>query len=200
MKILLLYTARSGSTSILNYFSKVKPEYTCYNEPWYTFMIQQLYNGNRIDYNELIKEDNIFVKTTYRNLPVALEQLIDDFDKVIFLLRRDMVEQVESSILAFKEDNYSNRTKRNYAVYTITDDEFIDMTETYTLLSEQMISDSMKYSKPLFYYEDLFNGDFTPLFNELGIEYNSKYFDEFLDISNRYRIGVIETKNVNTLI
>jgi hypothetical protein len=32
MKILLFYTPRTGSTSILNYFEKLNPNYECFNE------------------------------------------------------------------------------------------------------------------------------------------------------------------------
>ena len=195
MKILLLYTARSGSTSILNYFSKIKPEYECFCDPWYNW-----HTSDKINYNDLICRDNIFVKSTYNFLPVTIEQAVADFDKVIILLRRDLKEQVESSILAFKENKYLDTTKRKYAVYTITEEELSDSVDIFTLLNKTLREISNVYGKPLFYYEDLFYEDFTPMLEELNIEKHPIYFDELLNNSNRYRIGVAEIKEINTLI
>ena len=42
MKILLLYTPRCGSTSILKYFEKIKTEYECFNEPWFEWMVENI--------------------------------------------------------------------------------------------------------------------------------------------------------------
>ena len=53
---------------------------------------------------------------------------------------------------------------------------------------------------PIFYYEDLYYGNFNSLFNELEIEYNQLYYKEFLDTTNKYRIGDVIVKKTNTLI
>jgi hypothetical protein len=169
MKILLFYTPRTGSTSILNYFEKLNPNYECFNEPWFEWMIENLHK-NKIEYSELISKKNIFIKSTYKTIPISLDTLVNDFDKIIILLRKNQKEQVESSILAHKEYSFLNSSPRLYSTYNITD------------------------------YEDLYYNDFTPLFNELNIEHNEEYFNEYLNTSKKYRIGDIVTKKTNSLI
>ncbi len=187
MKILLLYTPRCGSTSILKYFSKIRSEYKCFNEPWFDWMINKVYNGEVLDYDKIILEDNIFIKSSYRTLPVEIYRIIKDFDKVIILLRKNMNEQIESSVLAHKEESFMNTSKRKYLVENITDSEYNYMKDRYVFLNYTLNELSIKYNIPKFYYEDLYYEDFTPLFKELNIKYNEEYFKEFLDISKRYR-------------
>ena len=200
MKIILIYTPRSGSTSILNYFSKIKPEYSCYNEPWFSWMQENLYK-EVIDYQKVISQDNVFVKTTLKMLPVSLEQVTKDFDKVIFLLRRNKKEQVESAALVTIENAYLNYNKRQYWVESIEENEINRLNDRYDFLNQSLIKASQDFNKSLYYYEDLYNGDFTPLFNELGIEYNEEVFNEFLNLNKRYRIDEdLETKKNKTLL
>ena len=56
------------------------------------------------------------------------------------------------------------------------------------------------FGSGMFCYEDLYYGNFNPLFNEFEIEYNELYYKEFLDTTNKYRIGDIITKKTNSLI
>jgi hypothetical protein len=199
MKILLLYTPRSGSTSILKYFQKVKPEYECYNEPWFEFMQSNVYN-KKITYLDLCNEDNIFVKSAYATLPVELETTLNDFDKIIILLRKNKKEQVESCILAHNELSFLNYKPRKYSTFTITDNELKKISERYDFLNESLLNFSKVNKLPVFYYEDLYYDSFTPLFEELGIEYNEECYSEFLDVTNKYRVGDLEEKQTNTLI
>lgn len=199
MKILLIYTARTGSTSIFNYFQKMKLEYECYNEPWFAWMINFVYEGKKIDYNDIIKKKNIFIKCTFKNLPTTIDNLVKDFDKIIILLRKNTKEQSESSILVNKERSYLDMSPRKYRTYNITDFELNDTISLYLDLNSKLKSISEEYQIPLFYYEDLYYNDFTPLFNELGLEYNSEYFKEHLDVSNKYRIGDLTKKDIKLL-
>ena len=200
MKIILIYTARSGSTSILKYFSKLKPEFECFNEPWFPWMITNVYNGERIEYDELIKKNNIFVKTTPVNCPVSFETLIKDFDKVLFLLRKNKKEQVESNILLQKESSFLDTSKRKYKTFNITEHEMEIVSEKYDNLNTLIETASSQHSLPLFYYEDLYYGSFDKLFSELELPYDEKYYQEFLNISNRYRTETVEVKKDYTII
>ena len=199
MKILLLYTPRAGSTSILKYFEKIKTEYECFNEPWFDWMIENVHK-NKNEYSDLITKENIFVKSAYKTLPVSLDTLLTDFDKIVILLRKNQKEQVESSILVHKEATFLNSIPRNYNVYNIMDDEFQKTYDRYSFLNETLFNFGTLNNLPIFYYEDLYYGDFNPLFNELEIEYNELYYKEFLDTTNKYRIGDIISKKTNTLI
>ena len=199
MKILLLYTPRSGSTSILKYFEKIKTEYECFNEPWFEWMVENIHK-NKNEYADLITKNNIFVKSAYKTLPVSLDTLLTDFDKIVILLRKNQKEQVESSILVHKEATFLNSIPRNYNVYNIMDDEFQKTYDRYSFLNETLFNFGTLNNLPIFYYEDLYYGDFNPLFNELEIEYNELYYKEFLDTTNKYRIGDIIAKKTNSLI
>ena len=199
MKILLLYTPRCGSTSILKYFEKIKTEYECFNEPWFEWMVENIHK-NKNEYVDLITKQNIFVKSAYKTLPVSLDTLLTDFDKIVILLRKNQKEQVESSILVHKEESFLNNTPRNYNLYNITDDEFQTTYDRYSFLNETLFNFGTLNNLPIFYYEDLYYGDFQPLFDELELEYNNLYYKEFLDTTNKYRIGDIISKKTNTLI
>lgn len=199
MKIALIYIARTGSTSLLNYFAKLKPNYVCYNEPWFPWAKKNIHTENT-EYNELIKNDNLFIKSTLTHLPCSLETLISDFDTVIFLIRKDLKSQIESHILVNKEMSYLNTTKRKYNIHNITESEIEHYSEITNNHIQKIKTTSNTYNVPLFYYEDLYYGDFQPIFDELGIVYNKEYYDEYLNISNKYRIGNMDIKNHKTLI
>ena len=200
MKIILVYTPRSGSTSILKYFSKLKSDYECFNEPWFSWMISNVYNGNTLNYNDVLRKDKVFIKTSPATCPVSLETLIKDFDKVIFLLRKDKKEQVESSILVHNESSFLNKTKRKYNLYQITQHERDEMSKRYDGHNTLIETTAAKHNLPLYYYEDLYYGSFNRLFEELDLHYNEQYYNEFLNISNRYRNGTTEIKTDNTII
>lgn len=197
MKILLIYTPRSGSTSLLKYFKSVKKEYKCYNEPWFGWMIKRY---GDIEYDDLILDQNIFVKSTISNLPVSIDQAVNDFDKVIFLLRRDIEQQVESIILVNNNQSFLDSTKRIYDTSVINDGSYESGKENLKIYNEQIINLSKKYNKSLYYYEDLYYKNFESLFNELDIIYDKEYFEKYLDIKNRYRINEIIKKNKKTLL
>jgi hypothetical protein len=199
MKILLLYTPRSGSTSILKYFQKIKPEYECFNEPWFKWMVENVHQ-NEIEYSELISKKNIFVKSAYKTLPVSLNDLIIDFDKIVILLRKNQKEQVESSILVHKENNFLNNSLRLYNIYNITDEELKSTNERYDFLNKTLTEFANFNNLPIFYYEDLYYNDFTPLFDELNLEHIHLYYEEFLNIDKRYRIGEYINKETKTII
>jgi hypothetical protein len=199
MKIALIYTARSGSSSIFKYFEKSKPNYICYNEPWFWWSKEHRYNGNT-DYDELIKNDNLFIKSTLSTLPCSLDKIFSDFDKVIFLLRKDFQAQLESTILVNKERTYLNHTQRKYKTYSISESEIKEYTELININTKTIKDASNNYNSSLFYYEDLYYGDFKPLFDELELEYNQEYYEEYLNVSKKYRLGDIEIKDKTSLI
>ena len=137
MKILLIYTPRTGSTSIFKYFQKMKLDYECYNEPWFAWMITFVYEGKKIDYNDVIKKKDVFIKSTFKNLPTTIDNLVKDFDKIIILLRKNTKEQSESSILVNKERSYLDMSHRKYRTYDITDFELNDTISLYLDLNSK---------------------------------------------------------------
>jgi len=204
MKIALIYTARSGSSSIFKYFEKIKPEYKCYNEPWFWWTKLNRYKEENTDYKTLLLNNNLFIKSTLSSLPVSLETIIKDFDKVIFLMRKNFKEQLESTILVNKERTYLNHKKRKYKLYSITNAEIEEYTKLINGNIDKINDTALKYNLPIFYYEDLYFDSFDSIFKELELNYDSEIFTEFLDKTNKYRIGDLldapETKSENTII
>lgn len=199
MKIILIYTPRSGSTSIFKYFEKLKPDYLCFNEPWFEWMQANLHKKN-ITYNDVISNKNVFVKSTYKTLPVSLEQIIKDFDKVFILLRKNKEEQIQSYALTEMENSYLNYEKRTYNIPSISNESLIELTQRYDFLNEKLTFFSKKFNIPLFFYEDLYYGNSFPyFFSELGVKYDQTYFDEYLNINKRYKEGEFKSKKIKTL-
>jgi len=195
MRIILIYIPRSGSTSILKYFSKLKPEYECISDPWFEWMNENVH-FRKYQYDELILKENVFIKVTYKKLPVSITRIVKDFDKVIFLLRRGVKEQIESMVFATITQSFTDTSKKKYWDGVDSPemvDDFIFLTETFQTWANV-------YDKPLFYYEDLFYGDFDLIFKELGIGFDERYFNEYLNKLNRYREGTLEQNNEKRLI
>ncbi len=59
----MLYYPRSGSTSIIRYYEKIRPNYKIINQPW-TPLISKLEDRRKISYNEIISYENVLVKST----------------------------------------------------------------------------------------------------------------------------------------
>jgi len=200
MKIALIYTPRSGSTSILKYFQKTKPDFKCYNEPWFDWMQKNLYNED-ISYQKIISIENVFIKSAYKTLPVSLEQIIKDFDKVVFLLRKNKKEQVESAALLGRENDFLNHSKRKYWVESIDEEEREIIDNRYDFLNETLTKCAIDNNKAIFYYEDLYYGSFDDFFKEMELPFNQEVFYEFLNKKNRYRENEeMESKKTKTII
>ena len=196
MKIALIYTPRCGSTSIFEYFKKLKPDYVCHKEPWFT----TVNGGNIIDYDKILLENNIFIKSTYKHLIVPIEKILNDFDKVIFLSRRDKRKMVESLINANNGFNYFDRSKRKYWTGYMNEDEIKEKIQMYDLIDKTLSDLAVKHNTKMFYYEDLYYKDFTPILEELDLDLVQPHFDDILDLKNKYRIeGELETKKHTTI-
>ena len=199
MKILLLYAPRCGSTSILKYFEKSKVEYKCFNEPWYEWMVEN-HHKERYVYEELISKENIFVKSSYRTFPLPFEKALEDFDKVLILLRKDRKRQLESYIVTHKQRAFLDYSRRGYWVDSITEEEWSYFTKSYEEGINRLLDFSSKHRVPIYWYEDLYFDSFDPLFKELDLEYNQGYYEEFLSTSKKYRIEDVYNKKTASLI
>jgi hypothetical protein len=163
-------------------------------------MVNSVYNGKILSYEDVILEENVFIKSTYKTLPVSVDQAVNDFDKTIILLRKNITEQIESSIITHNERSFLDTSCRKYFLEDISEDEYEHTLDRFKFLNDMFNEQSKRHNIPIFYYEDLYYGDFTPLFNELDIEYKVDDFNEFLNISKRYRIGTLEPKKNKTII
>ena len=60
MKILVLYTARSGTNHICDYFLRQNPNYKYFNQPFTTYQEDGIV---RVSYEDCIKHDNVLIKS-----------------------------------------------------------------------------------------------------------------------------------------
>jgi hypothetical protein len=198
MKILILYTPRSGTNSIASYFLKQNPNYEYFNQPFTLY----LENGIRCAlYSECIKHDNVLVKSeisNFLNLNIGVEQLLLDFDKVVLISRKNKRDQSISLILANSSENFLDNTKRDYFVGGVSNSTIDDTIDRLTNNHNRLINFTHN-SFRFFYYEDLFYGDFSELFKYLEIEHIEGDFDKILDIKNKYRSKDLSSKTTKTL-
>ena len=205
MKILLLYIPRAGSTSILRYFKSVKPNHTIINQPW-SELIVELTKSNMINYKDLIKYDNIFVKSdigSFNKENIDLECVKSDFDKIIILDRKDKEKQIESLIHAKHNNSFLESSKYWFddnCKYTINEAEKLSVEKGISKLKKQIPTLTKILNAKFYYYEDLFFGDFSDILSYLEIDYNEEYFNLYLDKKNKYRLGDTIPKENKSLI
>jgi hypothetical protein len=200
MRILMLYTPRSGSTSILKYYAKINPEYTIVSQPW-SNLVSELEIQNKVDYNQIVSNKNTFIKSSiglffYKQIPYEIVK--QDFDKIFVLSRKNHKEQTESFAHATKHNSFLEDNK-----YLIDGnlDFFIDeMDKTLTGEKNRIHELEGNLNAKVFYYEDLYYNSFEELFNYLEIEYDEELFKEFLDIKNRYRLDDVNVKKNKSLL
>jgi hypothetical protein len=197
----MLYTPRCGSTSILRYFKKIKPEFEIINQPW-SKAISELENRKQLKYSDIIKKNNIFVKSTINvifELKFSILNIKNDFDKIIILDRKDTKEQLESYAWAEKHKSFLESSK--YLMDYNLDSNTYEICNNILLREKTKIEFLKKeLNAKLFYYEDLYYGNFDKLFSYLEIDYLEEYYKMFLDIKNRYRLNDSDIKTIKTLM
>ena len=198
MKILVLYTARSGTNHICDYFLRQNPDYKYFNQPFTSYREDGIV---RVSYKECIKHDNVLIKSAISNfekLNISKEQVLLEFDKVLLISRKNKKEQAISYIIAGNAKNFLNKNKRSYYVEGI-DDDTISTIEEFKVKQHSKLLNFMDNSFRFFYYEDLYYGEFSALFEYLDIKFIQKDFDDILDIKNKYRYKDLLSKTVKTL-
>jgi hypothetical protein len=199
MKILILYTARSGTNSISDYFLKQNTDYKYFNQP---FTLYQENGIKRTSYDECIKYNKVLVKseiTNFKKLNINKEKIKLDFDKVVLISRKNKIEQSISSLISAESENFLDKTKKSYfidGIDKLTLEKVIDHQNKCQILLEEFLDDEFRF----FYYEDLFYGNFDKLFEYLNIMYIEDDFSSILDNKNRYKIKELIGKTINTLI
>jgi hypothetical protein len=199
MKILILYTPRSGTNSIASYFLKQNTNYEYFNQPFSQYEEEGI---RHITYKQCLEYDNVLVKSDISNfvrLDISVEQLLLDFDKVVLISRKNKTEQSISFIIALIRHNFLDKSKRSYFTGNIDTgkiEEAIKQFEDWQIMLE-------KYSNiniPLFYYEDLYYDNFSKLFEFLEIKYLEEDYKNILDIKNKYKTKDLEKKETKTLV
>jgi hypothetical protein len=199
MKILILYTARSGTNSISDYFLKQNPHYKYFNQP---FTIYQESGIKRTSYDNCIKYNDVLIKSeisNFKKLNITKEKIKKDFDKVLLISRKDKTEQSISCLMAVESENFLDRTKKSYFIDGI-DRNLLKATIEHQKKCENMLDDYLDDLFPFFYYEDLYYHSFEKLFEYLNIKYIDIDFENILNKKNRYKNNNLYNKNINTII
>ena len=139
MKILILYTPRSGTNSIASYFLKQNTNYEYFNQPFSQYEEEGI---RHVTYEQCLKYDNVLVKSDISNfvrLNISVEQLLLDFDKVLLISRKNKKEQSISLIIATTRHNFLDKSKRPYFTGGINDD-------TIENVKDDIINNLAKYS------------------------------------------------------
>ncbi len=170
MKICILSTGRSGSTSLYRALSKHLPtNYYCVLEPFNTNA-----NNSVNDQKSIIEsKENVLIKTLieHTQTDVHIEEMhtwiFDHFDEVILLDRLDKQLQVES----FSYQEYRNdlrwHDKKRYRMELVPK-EIIETNVKRLEKSTNKINElSQKYDKKIYYYEDVFLDNNMETINEI---------------------------------
>lgn len=219
MKILILGTPRSGSTSMVKFIdSHIKlSNYKMFIEPFnQTLYENKKYDEDRDTISYLTKVDNILVKNlfllgheeypikSFNNIYDYLKWCYSYFDKIIILDRKDKLAQSESFTVnetTFRERGISWHTKKIYDLDKIDKSYLNTMIDRYNQSSKILDNISKSKEIPIFYYEDIFLEHNIEIINNLleylGIELNMEKYNEFiLSDSRRVRIEKSSYKRI----
>jgi hypothetical protein len=200
MKILMLYTPRSGTNSICSYFLNQNTNYEYFNQPFtgYDREVGLRYST----YDDCIKYDNVLIKSEieiFNLLKIDKFKILKDFDKVVLISRKDKRKQSISKILAKKNSNFLDTSSRPYFIAGISEED-IDKEIPRMIERENALHVYMESDIPIFYYEDLYYDNFNKLFEYLNITHIESDFKNILDINNKYMSSELEIKKQKTLI
>jgi len=199
MKILILYIPRSGTNSITDYFLKQNTNYEYFNQPFTRYKESGI---KKIQYEECIKYENVLIKSDINNfslLQINKQKIINDFDKVLLISRKNKREQAISWLVAENNKNFLDKTKRKYYLDGISE-EMIKEKEDEFVSFENVLYELKDEQFRFFYYEDLFYGDFSQLFDYLNINHIDEDFKNILNNNNKYNMGYHLSKTNKTII
>ncbi len=197
----MLYSPRSGTNSICDYFLKQNINYTYFNQPWSPY---QEKDGTlkKAKYAECLQYDNVLIKseiTAFEKLKISYNTMLSDFDKIVLISRKNKKEQATSYIVAENNKNFLSKSKRKYFIESITESE-IEMAMTYLDKCDVIFNKLNLIGCKQFYYEDLYYDNFDELFQFLDIKFIEEDFQNILNIKNKYFSGEWESKKQTTII
>ncbi len=196
----MLYSPRSGTNSICDYFLKQKSTYTYFNQPWSLY--QEGGVLKKAKYNECLQYDEVLTKseiTSFKRLKISNEKMLSDFDRVLLMSRRNKKEQAISYLIAESNKNFLSKDKRKYFIDSITDHQ-IESAKSYLDNADNILNELKDAGCKIFYYEDLYYGGFEEIFEFLNLKYIKSDFDNILDKGNRYFSGEWESKKIKSII
>ena len=171
MKIQILSSGRSGSTSLLTGIVKSMSNSKLIFEPfnpildWYVDPSQNLLqhinelNNLNQDYNIIEKNLIFFPKDLFPKSIVSFYlDYIQNFDKVILLLRKNINQVAESFFYARHTNKWHEKYFPTEKILKNVDKEGLNEAKTYNNL---LLEISKKSKNKIYYYEDLFSGNLS---------------------------------------
>jgi hypothetical protein len=210
MKILLLGTPRSGSTSLVKLIN------SHINLPNYKMVIEPFNNSLYFDGNNtietLLQYENILVKNlfligndeypkeSFKSVVEYLNWCYSYFDKIAILDRKDKIAQSESFAInetLMREKGIGWHTPKIYDLDSIDKSYLETMIDRYTESSEILHTISSKQKFPIFYYEDIFleksRKYIEYLFSYLDMKLNESNYEEYI-LSPYRRVRIDKNK------
>jgi hypothetical protein len=206
MKIAILTSARSGSTSLYHLIEESLSGngYLCVSEPFNAYWRNPA--GLKLYDVDFFKDkENVFIKTFVSELQRPAEYFDNEtaywkwffnyFDKVIILDRKNKHLQSESLTYHMKKkDLFSWQKKQYYDLSNITEEEIEKSRLILNADSEKMINFS-KNGYPVFYFEDLFidknKETALALFRYIQLDLNDELYQKYIN-SDLFKIRLNE--------
>lgn len=215
MRIAILTSARSGSTSLYHLLEEILNEkkYICVSEPFNSFW--RLPTGLKLyDTTFFENKKDVLIKTFVSQLQIPKNYIneedkywkwfFDYFDKVILLDRKNKDLQSESLTYHLKsKDFYSWQRKQFYDLSNIGKSEIENTKQLLIKESEKRLEFS-KMGYPIFYFEDLFiekkEETISKLFSYLNLDIREDLVQKYI-ISDLFKIRVDDkTQRYKSLI
>lgn len=210
MRVLILGTPRSGSTSLVRLVN------SHINLPNYKMVIEPFNNSLYFDGNNtietLLQYENILVKNLFLigNDEYPKDSFIDVFeylnwcytyfDKIIVLDRRNRIAQSESFVInetMWREKGIGWHTKKIYDLDRIDKSYLETMIDRYTKSSKILNDIAYTNNFPIFYYEDIFLNHnmkvVKKLFEYLGMDLDVEMYNKYV-ISNELQVRIDKNK------
>lgn len=183
MRILIIGTPRSGTTTLMNaiaYGLKYRP----LNEPF----------NPKLEHNEYSSEmTNIVLKTLSHHLTFdKLDDLVKTFDKVILLSRRDRIKVWESESNAIARKNEIIQRNGHYDGFKLWHESYVHdpklndptLKDRIELKMDNLVNYSYHCGLPITWYEDLFSKDYGLSKNTFeGLNLGLTYEDVFIYVN-----------------
>jgi LPS sulfotransferase NodH len=209
MRVLILGTPRSGSTSLVRL---IDSHMNLFNYRMFIEPFNQLLDKEINSIIPLLEYDNILLKNLFLvgNAEYPTDSFIDVFeylnwcytyfDKIIVLDRRDRIAQSESFVInetMWREKGVGWHTKKIYDLDRIDKVYLETMIDRYTQSGKILNDIAYTNNFPIFYYEDIFLNHnmkiVKKLFEYLGMDLDMGMYNKYV-ISNELQVRIDKNK------
>lgn len=207
MRLCILTQPRTSSTNLSFLLGRLSG-YEVYNEPFHGYHGIKKYQTEPFtdDDNIILKEMPFFhYPFGVNNSDQFFEWSQQNFNKIIYLLRRDTQKQSESFCyrltLSHENPNAKWHDQKEYDMSIVPSKKIQYEKERFDQRNGIFLTKSSIYSNPLFYYEDLIvnegdNGDMRKLINYVGLLFNIGIIRSYYGINKKCRVNPKETKTL----